>query len=120
MCGLCAPFPASSQEDRPVSRVLIHWSTGEIAVRQKPPSPSFNIEPRGIIRLEQVLEAELHLTRNGISRTRDASERRRTEVPVRRLEIWRVRDVEHLQADLDTPGSGLAQRLAEREIHAPL
>src|SRR5437773_1378474 len=58
--------------------------------------------------LEQVLEAELHLTRNGISRTRDASERGRTEVPVRRLEIWRVRDVEHLEADLDTPGSGLA------------
>src|SRR5437660_9452394 len=40
-------------------------TTGDIAVRQKPPSPNFNIERRGIIRLEQVLQAELHLTRNG-------------------------------------------------------
>src|ERR1700737_3780295 len=69
---------------------------------------------------EQVLQAELHLSGNRISRARNASERRRAVVPVRRQEVRCIGDVEHLDAELDTPGSGLAQRLAEREVHAAL
>ena len=70
--------------------------------------------------LEQVLQAELHLSRNCISRARDTSERRRAEVPVRRLEVRRIGDVEYLDPDLEIFRLGLAERLAEREVHAPL
>src|SRR5947209_14550598 len=69
---------------------------------------------------EQVLQGELHLSGNRISRARDASERRRTEVSVWRLEVRIIGDVVHLDTDLDDLRSGLAHRLAEREVDAAL
>src|SRR5439155_24083993 len=71
-------------------------------------------------RLKQVLQAELHLSGYRISRARDTSERRRTEVSVRRLEIGPIGDVIYLDADLEILRPALAERLAERQVHAPL
>src|SRR5713226_2228927 len=69
---------------------------------------------------EQIFDAELHLPRRCISRTRNTAKCRRTEISVRRLKAWRIRDVIALDADLHSLPFSHVQRLGERNVQTPL
>src|SRR5712691_5541958 len=69
---------------------------------------------------EQIFDAELHLPRRCISRTRNTAKGRRTEISVRRLKTWRIRDVIALDAKLHRLPFSHVQRLGERNVQNPL